>query len=438
MQLEARHGVVVQPEREVPVAADIDVLVVGGGSAGWAAATAAARHGCRTLLIEQYGFLGGMMTAAGVGCICGCYTCAPGSTRRQIVFGLCGELMRRLEERGAGFKHLHRFQVDHHHAKVVLDDLILSAGVRPLYHTLCVDALTDGGAIRGVVVENKAGRQAVLARVVIDATGDGDVAMRAGVPFEKGDAGGRLQGPTYIFDMAGVDLDRANEALPRIRTLMEEGIRSGEWSLPRVSGSFSPLPRPGTVHANMTRVYLIDATDPDSLTRADVEGRRLALLYAAFLRTRVPGFERAYVAGLPPQIGIRETRRIMGEHVLTADDVLGARTFHDGICLASWPIELHDPAGPDTVRRHLEGDQTYQIPYRSLVPLRIEQLLVAGRCFSSTREGNGSARVMAYAMAMGQAAGTAAALALEAGVTVRRVSPAALRADLERQGVLLA
>jgi hypothetical protein len=261
--------------------------------------------------------------------------------------------------------------------------------------------------------------------------------VRSGVPFEKGDAGGCLQGPTYVFDMAGVDIERANAALPEIRPLMEEGVRVGDWSLPRISGSYSPLPQPGTVHANMTRVYLTDATDPDSLTRADIEGRRLTLLYAAFLRARVPGFERAYLAGLPPQIGIRETRRIEGEYVLTGEDVLGARTFGDGICLAAWPIELHDPAGPDTVRRHLEGDQTYQIPYRSLVPLRVEQLLVAGRCLSSTREGNGSARVMAYAMAMGQAAGTAAALALEAGVTVRQVRPEVLRADLEQRDVVL-
>jgi hypothetical protein len=433
-----RQGAVVQPAREIPVAADVEVLVVGGGPAGWAAAVAAARCGRRTMVIEQYGFLGGMMTAGGVGCICGPYTCAPGSTRRQIVFGLCGEFMRLLEERGAGFKHLHRFQVDHHQAKVVLDDLVLGAGVRPLYHTACVDALTERGVVRGVVIENKAGRAAVLARIVIDATGDGDVAARAGVPFEKGDAEGRLQGPTYIFDMAGVDLERANAALPDVRGLMEEGIRTGTWSLPRVSGSYSPLPQPGTVHANMTRVYLTDAIDPESLTRADIEGRRLALLYAKFLCMCVPGFEHAHLAGLPPQVGIRETRRIIGEYVLTGDDVLGGRTFDDAVCLASWPIELHDPAGPDTIRRHLEGDQTYQIPYRCQVPLAVEQLLVAGRCLSSTREGNGSARVMAYAMAMGQAAGIAASQALDHGTTVRQVDYPGLRADLVRAGVVLA
>jgi ribulose 1,5-bisphosphate synthetase/thiazole synthase len=437
MDLVLRHGAVVQPEREIPVSAEVEVLVVGGGSAGWTAAVAAARRGRRTMLIEQYGFLGGMMTAGGVGSICGSYTCAPGSTRKQIVYGLCGELMRGLEARGAGFKHLHRFQVDHHQAKALLDDLILAAGVQPLYHTACTDVLTAGNAVRGVVIENKAGRQAVLARVVIDATGDGDVAARAGAPFEKGDAEGRLQGPTYIFDMAGVDVERANAAVGAVRGLMEDGIRSGEWPLPRVSGSYSPLPQPGTVHANMTRVYHVDATDPDNLTRADIEGRRLALRYAAFLRARVPGFEGAYLAGLPPQIGIRETRRIMGGYVLTGDDVLGARKFADGICDASWPIELHDADGPDTIRRHLEGDQVYQIPYRCLVPRQIESLLVAGRCLSSTREGNGSARVMAYAMAMGQAAGTAAALALERGRTVREVDAAALRDDLVRQGVVI-
>ncbi len=434
-----RDGAVIQPEREIPVLAEVDVLVVGGGSAGWAAATASARRGARTMLIEQYGFLGGMMTAGGVGCLCGPYTCAPGSTRKQIVEGLCGEFMRQLQARGAGFKHLHRFQVDHHQAKIVLDELILEAGVRPLYHTFGVDVLLEDKTIRGTVIESKAGRQAVIARVVVDATGDGDIAARAGAPFEKGDERGRLQGPTYIFDMAGVDVDRATSVpLATIRQLMEEAVRSGDWPLTRVSGSYSPLPLPGHVHANMTRVYRTDGTDPESLTRADIEGRRLAVMYAGFLRARVPGFEHAYLAGLAPQIGIRETRRIMGEYVLTGDDVLSARKFEDGICNAAWPIELHDPDGPDTRRTHLEGDACYQIPYRCLVPLGVEQLLVAGRCLSSTREGNGSARVMAYAIAMGEAAGTAAALALARGETVRRLDARLLCRELDRQGVALA
>ncbi|MGQ0570543.1 MAG: FAD-dependent oxidoreductase [Armatimonadota bacterium] len=439
MQLVTRGGAVVQPEREIPVLAEVDVLVAGGGSAGWAAATAAARRGARTILIEQYGFLGGMMTAGGVGCLCGPYTCAPDSSRKQIVFGLCGELMRRLESRGAGFKHLHRFQVDHHRAKIVLDELILESGVRPLYHTFCVDALMEGQVVRGIVVENKAGRGAILAGAVVDATGDGDVAVRAGAPFEKGDERGRLQGSTYIFDMAGVDVERAT-AVPvvALRDLMEEAVRRGDWPLPRVSGSYSPLPQPGTVHANMTRVYLADGTDPESLTRADIEGRRLAVTYAEFLRARVPGFEHAYLAGLAPQIGIRETRRIMGEYVLSGEDVLGARTFDDGICNAAWPIELHDPDGPDTRRTHLQGDACYQIPFRCLAPLGVDQLLVAGRCLSSTREGNGSARVMAYAMAMGEAAGAAAAIAVTTGVTVRRLDARMLRHELEHHGAVLA
>lgn len=438
MELLLRHGAVVQPEREIPLRAEADVLVVGGGAAGWAAATAAARNGARTLLIESYGFLGGMMTAGGVGCLCGPYTCAPGSTRTQIVFGLCGEFMRRLEACGAGFKHQHRFQVDHHRAKVVLDQITAEAGVRCLYHTLAVDVLMERDAIRGVVIENKAGREAVLAPVVIDATGDGDIAARAGAPFEKGDAGGRLQGPTYIFDMAGVDIERAaGVPLEELRGLMEDAARPGGWVLPRLSGSYSPLPQPGTVHVNMTRVYHVDATDPASLTRGDIEGRQQVLMYAAFLRARVPGFERAYLSGLAPQIGIRETRRIVGEYVLTGEDVLNARTFDDGICKAAWPIELHQADGPETRRDHLVGDAVYHIPYRCLIPLSIERLLVAGRCLSSTREGNGSARVMAYAMAMGEAAGTAAVLSLRSGTAVRQLDPQALRAQLARQGVCL-
>jgi hypothetical protein len=431
-----RSGSVHEPARETPIFAEVDVLVVGGGSAGWTAAAAAGRAGMRTLLVEQYGFLGGMMTAGGVGCICGPYTCAPGASRRQIVAGLCGEFMGRLERAGAGFKHLHRFQVDHHRAKATLDDLVLDAGARPLYHTTCAGTIVEEGAVRGVLVENKAGRAAVLAKVTIDATGDGDVAMRAGAPYWKGDERGLLQGPTYIFDVAGVDIERATSVpQPELRRLMEDAAGRGEFDLPRLSGSYSPLPHPGTLHVNMTRVYRTDATDPESLTRADIEGRRQALTYAAFLRARVPGFEDSYVAGFPPQIGIRETRRIGGEYVLTGDDVLGARKFDDAICNASWPIEIHDADGTETRRDHLDGESTYQIPYRCLVPRGVDGLLVAGRCLSSTREGNGSARVMAYAMSMGQAAGTAAALAIRGGGRPRDVGPVALRAELARQGV---
>lgn len=426
-----------EPERTIPVMRDVDVVVVGGGTSGCAAATAAARNGAKVLLIERYGFLGGTATAAMVGVFCGVYTCGPDSTQQLLVGGIPLEVMNRLEAVGAGMKYRHRFQVDHEMFKVVLDQMVIEAGVSCLFHATVVETLHEAGGIRGVVVEHKGGRSVVLAKRIIDASGDGDVAALAGSPFEMGDDEGRLQAPTMVFYMGNVDIGRAMAFPEReIRALLEKVNQSGEFDFPRVSGSFSPAPAPGKVHVNMSRVVGIDGTDPWSLTEGTLEGRRQVSAFSRFLVKYVPGFESAIVDAIAPQLGVRETRRIMGERLLTRQNVLGAEKDDHAICRSSWPIEDHSQ-GQGTIRLHLPGDDFYHVPYGCLVPMEVDNLLLAGRCVSATHDGQASVRVMGPGMAMGEAAGTAAVLSLKEAVSPRKLAVDGLQGALRGQGVLL-
>jgi hypothetical protein len=437
IELHSKGPAITEPARTLPVARTIDVLVVGGGTSGCSAAIAAARRGARVLLVERYGFLGGTATAAMVGCFCGVYTCGPDSTHELLVGGIPHEAMRRLEGIGGGYKYRHRFQVDHEIFKVVLDQWMAEAGVELLLHATVVDVLVAAGAVRGVVVEHKGGREAILAKRVVDASGDGDVAARAGAPFEMGDEQGQLQAPTMVFYMGNVDVERAMRVPEsEIRRLLMEASARGEFSFPRYSGSFSPTPQPGKVHVNMSRTPGVDGTDPWSLTAGTLEGRRQVDVFSRFLVKYIDGFEAARVDAIAPQLGVRETRRIMGEHVLTRDDVLGARKFGNAICRSSWPIEDH-AQGTETIRLHLPGDDFYQVPYGCLVPLEIDDLLLAGRCVSATHDGQASVRVMGPGMAMGEAAGAAAVLSLEADCPPRRLDPDRLLGDLVARGALI-
>lgn len=428
---------VAEPARTLAVARKVDVLVVGGGTSGCTAAVSAARNGASVLLVERYGFLGGTATAAMVGVFCGVYTCGPDSTHQILVGGLPREVMTRLEAVGGGMKYRHRFQVDHEIFKVVLDRMVGEAGVELLFHTTVVETLVAGGAVKGVVVEHKGGREVILADRIIDASGDGDVAALAGAPFEIGDEAGRLQAPTMVFYMGGVDIERAM-AFPEkeIRRLLVEVKASGEFDFPRISGSFSPAPQPGKVHVNMSRVAGVNGVDPWSLSNGTLEGRRQVEDFAKFLVKYVPGFETAIIDAIAPQLGVRETRRIMGEKVLTRQNVLGAEKAADAVCRSSWPIEDHSQ-GETTIRLHLPGDDYYHVPYGTLVPLEVDNLLLAGRCISSTHDGQASVRVMGPGMALGEAAGLAAVMSLKARATPRQLPAGELQAGLLRQGALI-
>ena len=443
MAAETRGESVYEPARELPVAAEADVLVVGGGSAGVAAAAAAARRGARVLLVEGMGFLGGTLTAVTLGSIVGFFTVVEGRPM-AVVRGLAEEVVDRLRAMGGAgepkrFLKTASVPYDIFALKLVCDELVEAAGVRLLLHAWVTDVVMDGPRLRGVVVESKSGRFALLARAVIDCTGDADVAARAGAPFTLDVP--HLQRASAAFRMAGADAARV-DAVSReeLNTLLEQAAADG-FPLPRTAGGVFATPgRPGLVHLNVTRVGLgdgaADPTDAWQLTAAEVEGRRQVRLYQEVLRRYVPGMAGAYVVDAGARLGIRESRMIAGEYTMTTDDVLGARQFPDAIACGCWPLEIHDQ-GRATIWRWLEPGAYYQIPYRTLVPLNVEGLLVAGRCVAATHEAQASVRAGAVCIALGEAAGVAAAMAVGQGVPVRRVDVAALQQQLRQQGAFL-
>ena len=440
----------------------VDVLVVGGGNAGCAAALAAARAGARTMLVERYGFLGGTATAAMVG---PWMTFHSGPER--IVGGIAQEIVERLIALGGSPGHVPDasdyvptvtpFDPEIH--KALLFDLMRESGVRLLLHALVVDALRDdSGAVSGARFATVGGPREIRARVTIDATADAFVAAAAGCELQQGDERGRVQPASLMFRLSHVDLaalaayvrarpeqlrsslpaaERTPAALTAVAGLYElwaqaqaEGI-----DVPRELVSFFATPYPDEVTVNMTRVTDIDPLDPDDLTRAEIEARAQAMRLVAFFRARVPGFENARIAATATQIGVRESRRIAGVYTLTRDDIVAGRTFDDAVARSAYPIDIHNPSGSGTTTHRLPPGTSYEIPYRCLVPRAVDGLLVAGRCISTTHEALASTRLTPTVMTLGQAAGTAAALALESGVAPRAVAARALRERLIAAGV---
>ncbi len=438
---------IAEPSRVTPVALEADVVVAGGGPAGIAAAMASARAGARTLLVERYGFLGGAGTAAGVTNFCGLYAVRGGQPFR-VVRGIASDITEALTRIGAAVDpqpamggRTYVAPYDTHTFKRVADELLLGAGVVLRFHTLVVGAVMEAGRICALLTESKTGRQAIAGSVFVDATGDADVAVFAGASYEKGDAGGALQSPTLMFRLGGVDDATAErEGVPRLRELMAEAETEGAYHFPRLSAIVRPQPLAGEWRANMTRITrsggTVDGTDADDLTFAEMEGRRQVELYARFLRERVPGFARSHVIEIAPQVGIRETRRIVGRYVLTEDDVLGEADFADAIGCNPWPVERHS-AGKDIEWRWIPGRGYHQIPYRCLLPLGVDNLLVAGRCVSATPVAQSSVRVSGPCMAMGHAAGLAAALCAHGGTLPASLDIASLQRRLVAQGAFL-
>ena len=440
---------IVETERRTPIFGEFDVVVLGGGPAGIAAATAAARHGAAVLLVERYGFLGGMGTAAGVTNFCGLHANVRGEIRR-VVHGVADELLQRMDALGGLnaphliFGRIHAQAYDMSAFKCAADQLLAAAGVSFLFHALGAGASVDArGDVDCLLVETKSGRQAIRARAFIDCSGDGDLAHWAGAPLEKGDRAGHLLYPTLMFRVGNVDAARAGEAWRSIPDLMDAAERSGEFRFPRRGAIVRPQKHAYEWRVNVTQLRnadgsATDGTDARSLSAAELEGRRQVVDYLRFLRARVPGFEAAYALDIAPQVGIRETRRLVGEYALTREDVIGCADFDDTIGVNGWPIENH-VAGDVKWEWPAEGSRGYnQLPWRMLVPRSgPANLLVAGRCASMTHEGQSAARVSGACFVMGEAAGTGAALALAHGVPVGRLPGGTLRDALALDGVFL-
>jgi FAD dependent oxidoreductase len=441
---------------------EFDVLVVGGGNAGCAAAVAAARHGARTLLVERYGFLGGTATAAMVG---PWMTFHSGNER--IVGGIAQEIVERLMRKGASPGHIADssdyvstitpFDPEVH--KAVLFEMMREADVRLLLHAYFVDALVEEDTLVGARFATVGGMREYRARITIDSTADAFVAASAGVPTQQGDERGRVQPASLMFRISHVDLtklstyvrmhpdqmrtslkthERTAPALTAVAGLYElwqQARRDGGVDVPRELVSFFISPYPDEVTVNMTRVVDIDPLDPGDLTRAEVEARLQAMQLMTFFRERVPGFENARIAATGAQVGIRESRRIVGRYTLTRDDVLEARRFDDAVARSAYPIDIHNPSGSGTTTHRLKPGESYEIPYRCMIPINREQLLVAGRCISTTHEALASTRLTPTVMTLGQAAGTAAAMARRLRVRVGDVDAAELRAELVEDGV---
>ena len=437
-----------EPERDLPVRGEYEVVVLGGGPAGIAAAATAAGLGRKTLLVERYGFLGGMGTAAGVTTFCGLHANVHGE-HRQVVHGIADGLLDRIDRLGGlnqphvSFGKIQAQAYDTAAYKCAADDLLIGKDVDILFHALGAGAVMEpDDTIRALIVETKSGRVAIIGRSFIDCSGDGDLAAWAGAPYERGDGVGGMLYPTMMFRLNGVDPATAGEAWTTIPALMEDAEKRG-LKFPRKGVVIRPQKNPIEWRVNVTQMKkadgsALDGTDADELTAGEIEGRRQVMQFFEFLKREAPGFANAYVVDTPPQIGIRETRRVTGAYQLSGEDVLSCASFPDTIGVNGWPIEAHTAGRVEWRWPAIPQSRGFcHLPYRMLVPQKVRNLLVAGRCASMTHEGQSAARVSGPCFVMGQAAGSAAHLSLAGNSALSEISIDALQGLLERNGAYL-
>lgn len=427
---------------------DCDVLVVGAGAAGVAAAATAARQGLDVLVLERYGFCGGGAVAGLSGTVCGLYEASehPDSKPKQVVFGFADEFVKLLESRngltppvryGKTYTRVHEPQV----WREAADHVLATSGARVLLHTLVTDVLMDGGErVAGVIATTKQGRLDIRAKLTIDASGDADLFAMGGLPTFMGDQG-RVQNPTMIFRMLGVDMPRflaargADSIMGEPVTQRIQQLHAARtYTLPRAKIFLFETPRPGQLVCNATRIIGRDGRELDpvqvvDITEAEIEGRIQVREYERFLRNHVSGCENAYLQDTGVQVGVRQTRQIEGVRLLTNADIVAKARFAGGIARCPWPIELHSGEKPRLVWLY---DDYYEVPYECFVPVRGESLLAAGRCLAAEHEAMASARVTAQCFSYGHAIGHAAALALRGNVAPRKVSGQAVRERLNR------
>jgi hypothetical protein len=449
----------IQPQREIPVIAKVDVLVVGGGPAGVSAAVGAARVGAVTMIVECLGSFGGMWTNGLVITLAGFNSWL--KPYRRCVSGVPGEWLGRAAVMGGAEDNRGwALNSDPEVMKLVADELLLDAGVSCLLHTWVAEPIMEGKQVKGVVVENVDGRGAIFSGAVVDCTGNGDVFARAGAEHHLSDQLQPMTLPMYIGNVVPVgEISYEEEVLIPIgpepgllrdpeltayasrrrdfvvdREKLAEARANGY--IPTFGGPWFGGMEPNTAWVNTTRVYG-SAINADELTRAEMEARKDAHTIFNYYRDELEGFEKAHLLQTSSTIGIRETRRLRGVFTLTGEDIRSQTHFEDPVALGAWPIDVHPSQGQSGVHA-MYVPLPYEIPYRTLLPQDIEQLVVGGRCISLDREALGSARVGATCGATGQAAGVAAALAVKGQSRIRDVAYVKLKSELEKQDVLLA
>ncbi len=438
----------------IPVSYDVDLCIVGGGPAGIAAALRAAGRGLKVLLVEQMSCLGGIATAGWHGHIC---SYDPyGQKSRRVVGGTAYDLAMKLVEAGHGTYDGYGLDFEVEQMKRTLEEMAAAhPSLQLLYYTQFSDVVMENGQITHVILQNKSGRQAVRVKYVIDASGDADVAARAGVPYEKGrPEDGAMQPMTLMFQMAGLESDRFFDY--RTRGYMERfGVETNVgdsllWKEAQANGDMEPFQsktmgwwwcatKPDQIAPNFTHITGCDATNAEDLTRATIEGRRQAHESVKVFRKYVPGMENVWLSNTASLIGTRESRRIRGEYRMTAEDVLTEKTFPDSIGYGSFFLDVHNCTGigldAETIYPH--PGFKYQIPYRVMVPVGVENLLAAGRCISCDHLALASLRVMPQCFLEGDAAGLAIAQCAETGCTPKHVDIPTLQQDLRAIGAIV-
>ena len=419
-----------EPARRIPVRAEVDVLVVGAGPAGLMAAQAAAlEKGTKVMLVESRGFLGGNMTIGLplLGFL--------GRKGNVVIKGLPLQFVERLQEKGLATHHracpLHvsLTMIDPEGTKHLAFQIIKECGIDLLMYAFATDVIMEGNTVKGVIIDSKKGREAILAKRVIDCTGDGDIAYRAGAPMNYGNEKGIPQPPTLMFSMRGVDSRKLRDAVADHPDVYDIDFIPNECCRADDNCTYVALRNQN----HMARVNGIDATDPAQYTQGEIICAEQNEEIVRYLKAYIPGFENAYVDRVAPFMGIRETRRIVGEYILTEDDIFNCARFDDVIAVASYPVDLHHPVGGDCSLYWCPD--CYDIPYRCLIPQKIDGLIVAGRNVSMTHLALASARVMAPAMALGEAAGKAAALSVKENVELRDLDVRKLQESLKAEGV---
>jgi hypothetical protein len=436
----------VSVNRDVPIGPRADLVVAGGGPSGFAAAVTAARKGLSVILIERYGFFGGLATAGSVGTVCGLYLHHPDRVE-HLIEGFAKELTETLVARGGAFGPFIRqgftaLLYNPWHLKRLCDRWVTEEkGITPMLHSYVADAVVTDKKIEALIVASPEGLSAVAGDVYIDATGDATVALAAGVRTEKGDPSGAVMNPTMMFYVQGMDLVKyQQEGMAILNDKIKEAIKTKKYPLTVGQGLVIPTFRHGEAMVKLSSLArdgkALDGSSVADITYAELKGRDDAEVAARFLKEEVPGFADAFLADTAVQVGIRETRRVVGKYVLTEADVLSGKQFDDAVCLSSWPLEKWE-GGKEPQMVFLDEGQYYGVPYRSLLTNEVDNLLVTGRAISMDHGALASARVMGVCMAEGQAAATAAALAIAGSVDVGAVDVGGLRDRLKKDGARL-